>query len=377
MKSFGRSTISEFLGGRVVYRNLVPGEPRLPSLDDFRAEVGIPQGRIPRKSEPDYARAVVHLLTLARRLDAPDAQIDRLVFIGDTRLNDGTSFDNMCRLGGWPGLAFIGSENSDPPSVDTAPTPGGSVLYLANRWKALEDFDCFCSEIGLMVGESTAVVVDLDKTALGARGRNAHVIDEVRVQAVRDTVAGLLGEDFDLPAFQGAYGTLNQVEFHPFTGDNQDYLAYICLVLGGGVFNLDAVVQDVRERRITSFREFIDAVDARRVDLPPGLEGIHAEIYAAVQAGDPTPFKAFRRNEYLATVARMGHLADDAPVETLLRGEIVITREVRDLALEWERRGALLFGLSDKPDEASLPTPEQARQGYEPIHRTQTHVVGE
>jgi hypothetical protein len=221
------------------------------------------------------------------------------------------------------------------------------------------------------------VVVDLDKTALGARGRNARVIDEVRVQAVRDTVSGLLGEDFDLPAFQKAYDALNQVEFHTFTGDNQDYLAYICLALGGGVYDLDAVVQEVREGRITSFREFIDAVDARRVDLPPGLEGIHAEIYAAVQAGDPTPFKAFRRNEYLATVARMGHLADGAPVEALLREEIVITREVRDLALEWEQRGALLFGLSDKPDEASLPTPEQARQGYEPIHRTPTHVVGE
>ena len=92
--------------------------------------------------------------------------------------------------------------------------------------------------------------------------------DILAIHQYAPAVAGLLGEDFDLPAFQGAYGTLNQVEFHPFTGDNQDYLAYICLVLGGGVFNLDAVVQDVRERRITSFREFIDAVDARRVDLP-------------------------------------------------------------------------------------------------------------
>jgi hypothetical protein len=36
----------------------------------------------------------------------------------------------------------------------------------------------------------------------------------------------------------------------------------------------------------------------------------------------------------------------------------------------------LLFCLSDKPDEASIPTPELALQGYAPIHRTPTHGVG-
>jgi hypothetical protein len=57
--------------------------------------------------------------------------------------------------------------------------------------------------------------------------------------------------------------------------------------------------------------------------------------------------------------------------------EIVITQEVRELALEWRSRGALLFGLSDKPDEASLPTPELEQQGYLPLHRSVTHLVGE
>jgi hypothetical protein len=47
------------------------------------------------------------------------------------------------------------------------------------------------------------------------------------------------------------------------------------------------------------------------------------------------------------------------------------------MAGEWRRRGALLFGLSDKPDEASIPTPELASQGYRAIHRTATHVIGQ
>jgi hypothetical protein len=56
---------------------------------------------------------------------------------------------------------------------------------------------------------------------------------------------------------------------------------------------------------------------------------------------------------------------------------IVITEEVRRMALRWRQQGALLFGLSDKPDEASLPTTALAEQGYLPIHQMKTDVVGE
>jgi len=38
---------------------------------------------------------------------------------------------------------------------------------------------------------------------------------------------------------------------------------------------------------------------------------------------------------------------------------------------------ALLFGVSDKPDEASVPSPEQAEEGMEPLHRLGTLAVGE
>jgi len=220
------------------------------------------------------------------------------------------------------------------------------------------------------------VVVDLDKTALGARGRNAHTIDAARVQAVKETVAGVLGAGFNQASFQQAYDLLNQPEFHSFTADNQDYLAYICLVLGSGLYKLEEVVAQVRAGRLVTFAEFIRRVDEQRQTLGTGLVDIHTQIYANVQAGDPTPFKAFRRNEYRLTVGKMGYLPDDTPLETLLKDEIVLTQEVRQAALTWQAQGALLFGLSDKPDEASLPTPELAAQGYVPIHRQETHVIG-
>jgi hypothetical protein len=60
----------------------------------------------------------------------------------------------------------------------------------------------------------------------------------------------------------------------------------------------------------------------------------------------------------------------------MLAEEICMTREVLEAA-EWlRRRGCLLTALSDKPDEATMPTPELVARGYVPLHRVATHVVG-
>ena len=376
MKSYGRAALSDFLGDRVVYRNLVPCDHRLPPLEVIRAQLDLPVGRVPRKSESDYARVLVRLLRLARELDAPGIQIKRLIYFGDTKLLDGTAFENICLAGNWPGIAFIGSEDDLPKSIEIVPLIGEQTLYLSNRWAALSEFDQYCSSVGFAVDEVTAVLIDIDKTALGARGRNAHVIDQVRMQAVEDTVADLLGSDFHEETFKEAYVQLNQVGFHSFTTDNQDYLAYICLILGSGLNNFKDIQGRVRDGELTSFLEFINEVDSRKTGLSPVLAEIHGEIYTNVQSGDPTPFKAFRRSEYLTTIRRMGFLDDNPPVSRMLAEEILITQEVRELALVWRSRGSLIFSLSDKPDEASVPTPELAACGYQPIHRTETHVVG-
>ncbi len=53
-----------------------------------------------------------------------------------------------------------------------------------------------------------------------------------------------------------------------------------------------------------------------------------------------------------------------------------ITREVAEAALELQARGALLMGLSDKPDEASFPPAGLAQRGYLPLHHVRMKVVG-
>ena len=381
MKNYGRTSVNEFLGDFIVYRNLVPVDGRLPPLGDVAAKVDVEAGRIPRKSEPAYARVIARLLGEARRLGGSRAEIRRLVYVGDTRLNDGTAFANVCSAGDWPGLAFIAAEAEGPVQLEFVPASTGqareATLCLANRWAALPDFDRYCRQRDFALDESTAVVVDLDKTALGARGRNDRVIDQARVEAVRRTVGGLLGADFDQEGFQRAYDLLNQPEYHAFTADNQDYLAYICLILGSGLYSLEPLVRRARSGEVSGFRLFIEEVDERQADLSLDLQAIHQGIVERVRSGDPTPFKAFRYNEYRTTVERMGSLDEDTAVDELLREEIVITQEVRAMALAWREQGALLFGLSDKPDEASIPSLELAAQGFEPIHRTTTHALGE
>jgi hypothetical protein len=377
LKCYERTTVSEFLGDSIVFRGLEPADPRLRGLAALQSRLGLQPGRVPRKNEADYARVVVSILRQARQLEARRAALQRLIFVGDTRLSDATAFANICQVGGWPGIAFIGSENSQPAEVEVLPQAGESSLYLSNRWAGLAEFDRYCAGHGFPVDEGTVIVVDLDKTTLGARGRNAQVIDAARVQAVRETVAALMGSDFNEPAFRRAYEILVQVEFHPFTSDNQDYLAYICLILASGLYDLDSVLAQVRSGELKSFHEFIQHVDTKSERLDANLAEIHRQIYANVRLNDPTPFKAFRRNEYRITIGHMGFLPDDTPVERLLQEEILITQEVRQICLEWKGRGGLLFALSDKPDEASLPTPELAARGYQPLHRTSSHAVGE
>ncbi len=382
MKNYGRTSLSEFLGDRVVYRKLAPADALIPGLDDLRTELQLAPGVTPRKIEVDYARVIVAMLQSARRLDGIIAPIERLIYLGDTQMLDGTAFTNICQAGGWPGMAFIASENLKEPPALLEQGP----FVLSNRWAGLPDFERLCLERGFPIDENTAVVIDLDKTAVGARGRNAGVIDNARVQAVEQTVAEALGASFDPPAFRRIYDHLNQPRYHSFTADNQDYLAYICLVLVGGLFNPEATVSEVDAGQLSSFEQFIARVEQNVAALDPRLRPIHADILANVQAGDPTPFKSFRRNEYRLTISRFGCLPDDSPIEALLTGEILITQEVRLAALAWCSQGATLFGLSDKPDEAALPSEALRRSRedqnlqaavYPALHQATTHTVGE
>ena len=321
-KTYGVDSLYSLWGDFIVYRNLIPPDPRLPSISVLRSRLPLESALLPRKHESDYALVVAEQLKLARRILLPNASIQRLVFLGDTHLLDRTAFQNLCAAGNWPGWAFIGQDQVDKPKKIEVQ----DRVYLSNRWSGLVDFLDLLRKEDFGLDEHTALVIDMDKTAVGARGRNGQVIDEARLEGVRRTVSGLLGETFDEAAFRQVYHHLNQPAYHPFTADNQDYLAYICLVLGSGLIQFEDLLQEIQSGSLRDFHAFIARVEGNRSGLPSeGLKTIHQQVWQNVQAGDPTPFKAFRYNEYLSTAACFGGSPDE-PVANLLNERITITQ---------------------------------------------------
>lgn len=368
----GKLSLYELVDDLVLYRNLDPLDPRLPRFAEAWAEIGLPDPVRPRKHEASYAQTTAWFLRRARCLDKPEIQLAELVYLGDTAMADGQAFRNLRTVGGWRGWAFIGAEKDE--EMDITEKDG---VFVANRWGALAEFASLLHDQGAHLDDRTAVVIDIDKTALGARGRNDKSIDRARVLAIEATAADAIGAAFNRDAFRRAYHAVNVPKYHPFTADNQDYVAYICLMVSAGFTSIETLLSEVDTGRIGSFQAFIRQVEAGRESLPTaGLRSVHADIYARVQAGDPTPFKTFRQREYLETVTHMGHLSDNASLAERLLEEVCLTREVVDFARWLRGRGCLLLALSDKPDEATMPAPGLASQGYLPLHRTPTHVAG-
>jgi len=366
---YPKATLADWLDDRIVYRNLVPCQSTLPTLQDVWRETGLEAYRVPRKTEPAYAAAVSRFLAAAQAARGA-SPLRNLLFIGDTHMNDGTAARNLAAH--LPLRGFIGADRLGEPEE----VKYDGILMVANRWKRLEDFPDWAHREGLACDEQTAVLIDIDKTFVGARGRNDRVIDGARVAAVRQTVEELLGGSFAEEGFRAVYDELNKQKYHHFTGDNQDYLAYICLMVMGDVFPAEELWTELNAGRLTGFTQFVTLCDARRQQMEEGLAVAHREVTTNVRRGDPTPFKSFRYREYFTTVGRMDHLPENTPEADLLEGEILITAEVARLAQKLSDMGVLTFGISDKPDEASLSPKTLAKEGGQPIHRTVMKVFG-
>ncbi len=365
----GTGSIHDLTGDYLIYRSLNPLDMRLPRLDEIRDRLSLQPGQHPRKSDPTYGAVCAAFI---RRI----AEIERkpepgnLLFFGDTLFNDGSAFRNIRSAGEWKGMAFIGRDNlNEEPGISFE-----GHIAAANRWSLL---DAFLSEADFALDEKTVLVLDLDKTALGARGRNDGPINTARINAIRQTIQSALKGSLNETLFQNAYKTLNQPEFHPFTGDNQDYLAYLCLLLSGGALELDDLVTGIGTGRWDTFPAFLRAMHENRGSLDrAGLSSAHDTVWQAVSNGDPTPYKDFRRAEFLATLD-LFTTDSSVPVEQILDTCITITAEVYRAALQLRRQGVTVLGISDKPDLSSVPDEKQAAAGINPLHKQQTLIVGE
>jgi hypothetical protein len=213
----------------------------------------------------------------------------------------------------------------------------------------------------------------MDKTMVGARGRNDKVIDNVRLEAAQMLLTQYLNLDVEDSLFIEIYSTLNKPLYHHFTKDNQDYLVYISLIIRAGLFNKDEIFKSALDKNY-SLDKFIIAVEKLQENLSTELHDLHSEFFYYYKLGDPTPFKEFRKSEYIAT-SRKFIKPTSSKKQNILDSQIVITGEVYNFAIEAEKSSILVFGLSDKPDEASIPTKEQMSNGMLPLHQLSTTVI--
>lgn len=372
----GKLKVSDIYGNRLIYRSLEPLEKKLPGFKKAAGKMQLVNEGIPRKDEEDYARASLWFLQQAQKLDGKSTPFQEILYIGDSIYSDGQAYHNLQNLTGWKGSAFITNEVlSEDPQLEIMAENG---LCMSNRWSGLASWIGWMAAEGFALNQSTAVIVDIDKTVLGAKGRNDQVIDQVRLEGIYRTMDSILGDRFDRAAFERQYAILNQAEYHQITADNQDYLAYICLVLNVKLLQMDELVGEIQENRLDNFEQFVRWANSRLMISPAGGEQfrqVHEAVSMSFFAGDPTPFKRFRKEEFRTTLERMGNLDESKSVDELLEEEITITREVVEASQWLMKRGCQVLCMSDKPDESACPSHHIAHE-FLPLHEVETHCVG-
>jgi len=365
----GTGSIFDLCEDRIIYRSLDPLDLRLPRFKELKTQISLTSGSHPRKSDPEYG---VICATYIRRMAElqGNPEPENLLYFGDTLFNDGSAFNNILSAGEWNGAAFIGSDlpGKKPELIFN------DRIGAASRWNMLESF---LGQVAFPLDSRTVLVVDLDKTALGARGRNDSIINEARIEAMQQTIQSALHGEMDESLFRTVYDTLNQIEFHPFTGDNQDYLAYLCLIVIGSVLDLQILIDGIHSGHFSTFPGFLETMQQKRPSLAArGLENVHDTVWQAVRQGDPTPFKAFRKAEFVATLNRFT-TNQNQPVEEVLKKYITLTGEVYQASRKLQQQGVVVLGISDKPDLSSVPDEKQIQSGLMPIHKAQTLILGE
>ena len=373
MKTWQKCSLRSVFEDAVVYRNLEPLDRRLPGLHQVWSEVGLASYYIPRKAkDEDYVRVLLHFLQLAQALRREEP-LTRLLYLGNRQVRDQATLSHFRQNSPLPLFSLLCEEEREE-ERRVIVRDGG---MLANRWDAVVDWQRHLRTEGVSLDPQSALVVDMDKTIIGARGRNAESLNKARLEGVLLTAKELLGTHFQEARFQAVYGEVNQPRYHFFTEDNQDYITYISLIVSAQVYPMEDLLEDLAYGAFADFPHFVEITGERLRRRPmSGLAMVQKEITEYLSRGDPTAFKRFRSKQFEATLARIDSLPDGVDEQTLLAEEITITREVLDLLQFARERGALLFSISDRPDESLIPSPELARRGYRPVHELPCKIVG-
>ena len=372
-KTYPKSTLASIFGDAIVYRNLEPLDNRIPGLTEIGPHIGLKPGHIPRKAkDPAYVQVLLHFLA---HLHAQKGglSLERLIYLGNRQSRDQATLRHFGEASDLPLLSFLCEEDLEH-GAETASRNG---QLLANRWEGIMDFARLIQRRPFPLNAGTAAIVDMDKTIIAARGRNAEPLNRSRIEGVKLTVQDLLGESFDEPRFQAAYGELNLPRYHFFTEDNQDYVAYAALMVSALVYPMNDLLEELAFGQLSDFSQFLQLTGERLAQHhSKTLWSVYQEVATYYARGDPSVFKSFRSKQFESTLARIDFLPPDTDEKVLLEQEIVLTREVLDFTQLLKERDVTLLLISDRPDESLIPSAELVAQGFQPVHRLPIKVVG-
>ena len=338
-----KGSMWDVIGDNVFFRELNPQNPDLVPIDVVLYRLNL--DHVPRKKDPEYPQVISCYLNLL-------GDFDRVLFLGDTLLNDRTFAKNLIALGEYEVVAVITRQNED--EFELKEEDG---ILFSNRWSFIRELPDFLKKRGFEIDEKTAVILDIDKTFIGARGRNHQSIDLARAEAVYRLFKETRNE-LEFEEFMKIYNKLNSPEFYSLTSDNQDIVAFLTILAASNEIEFEM-------KDIESVAKY--AVEKARNER---IREFASEIYENLKARKATLFPTFRRMEFLTTIEFMDRF-DDAPPERLLKEEILITGEIYDT---FNYTLATVIALTDKPEASSLP-PEGS--SLPPVHKKTAKIWGE
>ncbi len=329
-----KGKISDLIGDNIFFRELRPQNPDLVPIDVVLYRLNL--DKVPRKKDPEYPHVISCYLNLL-------GDFDRILFLGDTMLNDRTFARGLINLGEYRVIALITSENED---VFQLREEDG--IIFSNRWSFVLELPDFLKKRDFFIDEKTAIILDIDKTLIGARGRNHTAIDLARATAVYELFR-MTGSDKDFDELKKIYDRVNSPAYHHITHDNQDLVALFSIAIAAGELHDPA-------------GDYVDVVKKLSSSPNEATRRFAREVYENIMKKEATLFPSFRRMEYYTTIRFMDRFEDE-PLDRILAEEILITGEIYDTFSDVL---STIIALTDKPEISSLP-PEG--EDLPPVHR--------
>ena len=333
---YKRDNLNTIFENYIVFRELNPLRKELPSFSELKKQLKF--DFLPRKKDPEYAKVLSFLFKKI-------GDFEKVIYFGDTYLNDGNVIKNLTELDEYEVSGVITEEREQ----DYIKFKGNIIINT--KWRNLLPILEILERRGFLLDEKTIVVIDIDKTFIGARGRNNKAIDKARMDAITSIIKDALG-GIEEDRFDYVYSRLNRRSLHSFTGDNQDIVAIMSILFYGDYYALGRFIREFYAGKWRGPLEFFNTIT-----ISPNEKAykLLEEVKENLLKKNPTAFPTFREREFSCTLKRMDFLPDISDVRKLLNEEILITKEVYDVGLIAKKKGALVFGLSDKPELSSIP----------------------